>query len=268
MSRTDLVFQRDGFLTTLQATITAVQPVASLSEAERGLFKQIPDDGHVVISDATIFHPQGGGQPSDTGTISTPAGTTFSVQNARLDTVSGRVLHLGTFTPASSPFSDGEKATLKIDEEKRVLYSKYHTAGHVLGAATKHLLEKEVEGFEETKANHFPGEAACEFNGLIPGTAKDRIQSQINSFVDQDMPVEIEWWDEAKFKDEGMEQLIPDRKVMGMTEDEKFRVVRIVGAEAYPCGGTHVRSTEGVKGTRVKKISRSKGTSRVGYFLE
>jgi Ser-tRNA(Ala) deacylase AlaX len=48
---------------------------------------------------------------------------------------------------------------------------------------------------------------------------------------------------------------------------DKFRVVRIVGAEVYPCGGTHVDSTDLCGGTVVKKISRSKGNSRVSYAV-
>lgn len=81
------------------------------------------------------------------------------------------------------------------------------------------------------------------------------------------MPVEIDWWDEDDFRRNGMERLIPDREAMGMTKEEKFRVVKIIGAETYPCGGTHVDSTKGCGKTSVKKISRSKGTSRVGYTL-
>ncbi|KAF2234689.1 ThrRS/AlaRS common domain-containing protein [Viridothelium virens] len=268
MSRTALVFQRDGFLTTLSTTITAVKSVTSLAEDERALYKQAHDDQHVVFTSATIFHPQGGGQPSDEGTIRSPSGTSFNVKNARLHIPTGSVLHFGSFTSSESRFDVDENVEQNIDEEKRLLYSRYHTAGHVLGAATKHLLQNEVTGFEETKASHFPGEAACAFNGLIEGKWKDGIQSQIESFISQDMPIAIEWWDEERFKEEGIERLTPDRRAMGMGEGEKFRVVRIVGAEAYPCGGTHVRSTADVKGTKVKKISRSKGTSRVGYVLD
>jgi Ser-tRNA(Ala) deacylase AlaX len=79
--------------------------------------------------------------------------------------------------------------------------------------------------------------------------------------------VEIDWWDEDDFKANGMERLIPDRATLGMAEGEKFRVVKIVGAETYPCGGTHVPSTRQCGKTMVKKISRAKGMSRVGYFL-
>lgn len=78
-----------------------------------------------------------------------------------------------------------------IDVEKRLLYSRYHTAGHVLGAAVRSLLEKEVEGFDELKASHFPDSAGCEFRGLIEGRWKEGIQGRVDEFLEADMPVEI-----------------------------------------------------------------------------
>ncbi|KAL2151931.1 hypothetical protein VTH82DRAFT_5115, partial [Thermothelomyces myriococcoides] len=67
--RTYLAFQRNGQLLTQQAVVTAVRTVASLEESNRSLFKGAKDDDHVVVTDSTIFHPQGGGQPSDVGTM-------------------------------------------------------------------------------------------------------------------------------------------------------------------------------------------------------
>lgn len=82
------------------------------------------------------------------------------------------------------------------------------------------------------------------------------------------MPVTIEFWSEDDFRREGLERLIPDPETVGLEKGEKFRVVRIQGAEVYPCGGTHVEGTKGCGRTTVRKISRQKGQSRVSYVLE
>lgn len=279
MSRTFLAFQHNGHLTTLQAAVTAVRSIASLDEASRSLFKQAKDEDHVVVTDATVFHPQGGGQPSDVGVMTskdnmasdgvvTGSGPRFDVHMVRMSALEqGEVLHFGRFASPSSVFRPGDRVTQTIDTEKRLLYSRYHTAGHVLGAAVRHLLEKEVENFDETKASHVPESASCEFFGLIEGKWKDVIQQKLDEYIDKDMPVEIDWWDEDDFRANGMERLIPDRQLMGMADGEKFRVVKIVGAETYPCGGTHVDTTKLCGKTNVRKISRSKGRSKVGYFL-
>ncbi|KAK8089740.1 Alanine--tRNA ligase [Apiospora hydei] len=277
MQRTYLAFQRNAHLHTLQAAVTAVRSYASLEESNKALFKGALSEGdaeaeerhHVVVTDQTIFHPQGGGQPSDVGSMESSGGVKFSVSAVRMSAASeGEVLHFGQFLQnKDTVFQSGETVTQTIDTEKRLLYSRYHTAGHVLGAAVRRLLESEVAGFDELKASHFPATAACEFAGLIDGKWKEAIQQRVDEYVAKDMPVEIAWWDEADFRARGLERLIPDRKAMGMTDDEKFRVVDIVGAEVYPCGGTHVDSTKLCGQTNVRKISRAKGNSRVSYVL-
>ncbi|KAI0857028.1 putative alanyl-tRNA synthetase [Xylaria cubensis] len=268
MQRTFLAFQHNAKLHSLQTVVRAVRSVASLEEANKVLFKNASEEDHIVVTEQTIFHPQGGGQPSDVGVIRAASGASFDVSAVRMNPVTeGEVLHLGRFSDASSQFKSGDSVTQAIDVEKRTLYSRYHTAGHVLGAAVRHLLENEVANFDELKASHFPDSASCEFQGLIEGKWKDSIQARLDEYINKDMPVEIDFWDEDDFKANGLERLIPDRKAMGMADDEKFRVVKIIGAEVYPCGGTHVDSTQLCGKTNVKKISRSKGTSRVSYIL-
>ncbi|KAI0008688.1 ThrRS/AlaRS common domain-containing protein [Xylariaceae sp. FL0662B] len=268
MQRTYLAFQRNAKLHTLQAIVTTVRPVAALEEADKSIFKQASEEDRVVVTEQTIFHPQGGGQPSDIGVMNSPSGASFDVSMVRMSAVNdGEVLHFGRFANASSTFNPGDSVTQIIDSEKRNLHSRYHTAGHVLGAAVRHLLEAEVANFDELKASHFPDSAACEFQGLIEGKWKDAIQTRVDEYINKKMPVEIDWWDEDDFRANGLERLIPDRKAMGMTDEEKFRVVNILGAEVYPCGGTHVDTTDLCGKTNVKKISRAKGNSRVSYVL-
>ncbi|RYP03819.1 hypothetical protein DL764_004869 [Monosporascus ibericus] len=269
MQRTILAFQHNANLRSLQTVVTAVTSVASLEEANRGLYKQGKEDDHVVVTEQTIFHPQGGGQPSDVGVMKGPDGTTFDVSMVRLSTITrGEALHFGRFSDSSKTFKVGDTITQTIDSAKRELYSRYHTAGHVLGAAVRHLLEKEVANFDELKASHFPDSAACEFQGLIEGKWKDPIQKRLDKYIDAAMPVEVDWWDEDDFRSNGLERLIPDRDAMGMDKEEKFRVVKIVGAEVYPCGGTHVGTTDLCGKTSVKKISRAKGNSRISYTID
>jgi len=263
----------------LKTTVTAIHPFSALEEANRALFKQATEEDHVVITEATIFHPQGGGQPSDEGVMtSTPSPSTsntpeptsadaphFTVTSARMDAVhDGRVLHLGRFAQPHSLFTPGTPVTQTLDSAKRLLYSRLHTAGHVLGAAVRHLLEPSVPGFDELKASHFPDSAACEFAGLIDGKHKGAIQEKVDEYVDKDMDVVVEFWEWEEFGQRGVHA--PDRSLAA--PGEKFRVVRIEGCEAYPCGGTHVPSTKECGKTTVKKISRSKGTSRVSYTVE
>ncbi|KAJ9607729.1 hypothetical protein H2200_007807 [Cladophialophora chaetospira] len=267
LPRTILTYQTNAKLYTLSTLIQAITPFSRLPSASQQAFKTISttDEDSVLVTKETIFHPQGGGQPSDVGTITSQKGDAkFTVSAVRQDaTNDGVVLHLGRFADANKPFTIGEEVTQAIDVEKRIYYSRLHTAGHVLGAAVRHLLEKEIEGFDELKASHFPDSAACEFQGLIPGTRKEAIQAKVTEYVERAMPVEIDFWTAEDFKKEGLERLIPAGGEV--PEGGKWRVVNIVGAEVYPCGGTHVETTDLCGHVGVRKISRQKGTSRVAY---
>ncbi|EXJ58577.1 alanyl-tRNA synthetase [Cladophialophora yegresii CBS 114405] len=269
LPRTVLAYQTNAKLYTLSTLVQAITPFPQLPESSQQVFKTATpsptDEDSVVVTRETIFHPQGGGQPSDVGLItsSTSDGAKFTVSAVRHDVAhDGVVLHLGRFA-SPTPFTVGDTVTQSIDVDKRVLYSRLHTAGHVLGAAVRHLLEREIPGFDELKASHFPDSAACEFRGLIGGQWKEGIQQRVNEYVNRAMPVRIEFWDEDDFRREGLERLIPTD--VDVARGEKYRVVRIVGAEVYPCGGTHVETTDLCGKVGVRKISRQKGTSRVSY---
>ncbi|PSK42023.1 hypothetical protein B9Z65_3937 [Elsinoe australis] len=263
---THLAFHFDSKIHSAEATVQSIHLVSSLSEANSSLFKQTSENDFIVITERTIFHPQGGGQPSDVGNMTSSSGANFFVTAARTDAEGlGHVLHLGSFA-TDARFKTGDKVTQTIDSAKRLYYSRLHTAGHVLGAAVRNLLQDKIPGFDELKASHFPDMASCEFLGSIGGENKEPIQRKVDEYIDQAMPVEIDWWGEADFKREGLERLIPEG-MRGKEWAEKLRVVKIVGAEVYPCGGTHVETTDKCGKTTVKKISRSKGTSRVSYSV-
>ncbi|KAK3396013.1 Threonyl/alanyl tRNA synthetase [Sordaria brevicollis] len=266
VARTYLAFHHNAKLYKLSTVVSAIKPFSSLEEANKLLFKTGTDNDFAVVTEKTIFHPQGGGQPSDEGVMTKGDDVVFRVSTVRMDAVNdGQVLHFGRFDSSSAKFQVGETIEQSIDVEKRLLYSRLHTAGHVLGAAVRHLLEKEIPGFDELKASHFPDTAACEFQGSIEGKWKEPIQKKVDEYIDKAMPVEVDFWDEEDFKKNGLERLIPDRSLA--PPGEKFRVVKIVGAEVYPCGGTHVDTTDLCGKTTVKKISRSKGNSRVSYAV-
>ncbi|PLN77213.1 Threonyl/alanyl tRNA synthetase [Aspergillus taichungensis] len=298
MSTTHLAYHHDSTYHTYETTTTSITPFSDLPEPARALFKEGTDEHHVVITAGTIFHPQGGGQPSDTGTMeslpssasataSTPP-TKFTVLTARK--TNNQVLHLGVFDPPSSqPFHADEPILQKIDSAKRLLHSRLHTAGHVLGGAVRQLLEDKIEGFDELKASHFPGSAACEFRGSIPGEWKGVIQERVREIVEGKVEVRVEWWGVGEFKKRGLERLLGgiagdgdgngdgDRDGEGGEgrnggeeegEEKKLRVVVIDGVEAYPCGGTHVETTDLCGEVLVKKIVRKSGVSKVSYSVD
>jgi len=80
------------------------------------------DGTHEVVLNKTIFHPQGGGQPADQGTISTADGSTvFNVHMVKEDRATGLVEHNGKFSVGSAESFQTASGSLnlKIDEDRR-----------------------------------------------------------------------------------------------------------------------------------------------------
>lgn len=135
----------------------------------------IPDgeDGFVIELDATLFHPQGGGQPSDGGTIGG-----VSVQRVFAD---GETVWHRT----AAPVAPGP-VTLIVDGELRRLHARWHSAGHLIGSAG------ETFGWQPVKAHHWPGEGRITFSGNGNITA-ELLMAKISAWIDDNLPRHIEF---------------------------------------------------------------------------
>ncbi|KAF3002966.1 hypothetical protein E8E13_004593 [Curvularia kusanoi] len=266
-ARTEPLYQKDGFKYTHTSLISSIQPLTSLPQDTQALFKppqSSPEkEAYILTTPSTIFHAQGGGQPSDTGTI-TSGNASFSVHQVRK--VDPAILHMGTFSSSETFTGDGaEQGAQSIDTDKRVLHSRIHTAGHVLGLAAAALRAEGVmdSSIVDGKASHYPGAAFVEFIGLIPSDMKAALQAKTDQLVDADLPVEILFWDEERARKECTGVLESFKQ-----DEDGVRVVRIGDAGSYPCGGTHVKTTKGCGRVVVRNIKRQKGITKVSYEVQ
>ena len=120
---TEKIFQRDVYAKTLKATVT-----------ETGTVKGKP----AVVLDRTIFFPEGGGQPTDTGTISGVPVTHVSEK----DDV---IYHL--LDAESVPFKEGDTVELELDWDRRFMNMQRHAGEHVLSGAFYNLYRGANKGF-------------------------------------------------------------------------------------------------------------------------
>ncbi|USP77610.1 hypothetical protein yc1106_04884 [Curvularia clavata] len=269
---TQLVYHRDGQRLLHSAKVLSVVSVAELPTPDKDLVKDAPEVEHAVITNSTVFHVQGGGQPSDIG-IMTPSSDdaaakdkpTFQVKSVRQPAQGNQILHFGRFDPpngANAPFNAGDELQQHVDAEKRNLHSRLHSAGHIMSLAIHALsLEGVLPPLKESKASHYPDSAAVHFIGSLEAKHKDIIQAKTDEFVQSARPIKIHWWPmeelmEKCYASEGF--TLPEGETVG-------RVVEMEGLGSYPCGGTHVQDCSQVGKIEVKKISRSKGTTKVSY---
>ncbi|KAH6611906.1 putative alanyl-tRNA synthetase [Boeremia exigua] len=271
LNRTTPVYEASGDLRTFQTKIVAVIPVGSLLQQEQSLFKHALPSDVVIATEGTIFHAQGGGQPSDTGTMISrgddgSVAAAFQVQAVRRNG-HAVIFHQGLFDTSDTQTASslvGSTVDQTIDSDKRDYHSRIHTGGHLLGLAVRQL-RSEIPEISEIKAQHFPGAAFVEFRGKIDGKFKDKIQEVLNKLISQDLPVSISWMDQQQLRQKGIH--VPDGFSKDSTE-EGTRVVEIGNLGGYPCGGTHVHSTSALVKVVVRKIAASKGNTKISYEVD
>lgn len=275
-AKTVPLYQKDMYLHTHTSPISTLQPLSSLPEEARALFKPPPDGGapYILTTPSTIFHAQGGGQPSDTGTIKTPgdAGATFSVHQVRK--AESAILHMGTFADADNDATKsthsiiGTQGTQELNIPTRLLHSRLHTAGHLLGLAASDLKNKGLldPSITDGKASHYPSASFVEFSGLIPTAAKPLLQEAVDALVARDLAVEVSYWSEERARMECTGVLESFKQDGG--EEEGVRVVAVGDVGSYPCGGTHVRRTGECGRVVVRNVKRQKGVTKVSYEVQ
>lgn len=194
--------------------------------------------GAFIITDKTIFHPQGGGQPSDSGTA-TFGGQVFKVIKLEEDGEAIKHYVEGEVKGDSA----GQEVVLKIDLEARKLFARLHSAGHLLSDVT-HSIFPELTGY---RGNHFPGgQSFVVFHGPMPDKAKvkSELEAALNKLIHEGGPV--------------------------VTDNGKERRVQMPGFDSIPCGGTHVNEIGKIGGIEIRSVKGDKGPNgqkelKVGY---
>ncbi|MGE4752438.1 alanyl-tRNA editing protein [Yersinia enterocolitica] len=127
-----------------------------------------------VILLATIFHPQGGGQPSDTGYIGDNQVLRVVHQQEQLVHYLAKPIEPGTYCA-------------RVDNERRLLNTRMHSAGHLIGNIG------EGYGWQPVKAHHWPGEGRVSFKRTQNPQVLDIdiIQAALEQFIRQDLPRQI-----------------------------------------------------------------------------
>lgn len=212
-----------------------------------------------IILDRTVLHAQGGGQPTDVGTI-TASQATFQVQKVTLDRSMGVAMHQGEGTLPRV----GATVRVQVDADLRQQLSECHTAGHVVDSC----MSKIGLNFKPTKGYHFLDGPYVEYKGTIPVDEREKVvkdlQSAFSQLVDQDIETCIESMT-IEQADEVCNRVAHNFDVDVFADSAgRIRVVTVAGYPC-PCGGTHVRSTGQLKGWNVTGLRVKKGVVRVRY---
>lgn len=241
MSQTKLLYMEDMQQLSCEANVASVDPIDSKS---------------VVYLEQTVFYPQGGGQPYDTGTITT-SDQTFVVEDVRF--VDGKVQHIGHFP--GKPFKEGESVTCNVNGERRQLHARLHSGGHVLDMAVNELGYDWIPG----KGYHFPDGPYVEYQGDLGEEDKEviigKLNGKITDILDRGVQTEIRFMSK-----EEMSQYC--RHVPTYLPAGKPSRIVLYGDFGVPCGGTHVAALLDIGRLYVRKIKGQSGSLRVSYLVE
>lgn len=233
---TEELFRDDAYLKSCEARVIEV--------AEEG-----------IVLDRTCFYPTGGGQPGDSGTITTAAGTAVTVA----DTVksNGRIVHVPAGTVDG--LAVGDTVTASLDWDKRYLHMRVHTALHLLCSV--------VDG-GVTGGQIGAGKGRLDF-ALEPEKVpeKEALAATLNGLVTADHTLDISWITDQEL--ESNPDLVRTMSVKPPTGAGRVRMIRIgENVDYQPCGGTHLKSTGEIGGLVIGKIeNKGKQNRRINIAL-
>ncbi|MFL1391305.1 alanyl-tRNA editing protein [Pseudomonas tritici] len=183
------------------------------------------EDQFAVTLQSTIFHPQGGGQPCDTGWLG-------ESNVLRVSQDADRVVHY-----VDHPLPPGP-ITARVNEQRRALHTRLHSAGHLIGNAGETL------GWMPIKAHHWPGEGKITF---IRGEAAQAMEAEL-------IQEQVNRWISADYS-------------RHTNLDDGTREVGFGELPAYACGGTHVQTLSELGQIRILALSEKKGALSVRYSI-
>ncbi|MFC4411038.1 alanine--tRNA ligase [Chungangia koreensis] len=185
-----------------------------------------------VILDVTPFYAESGGQIADEGSIQSDTFQAFvkDVQKAP----NGQNLH--TVVVTSGEMKVNSPAVSLVDEKRRSLTTKNHTATHLLHQALKDTL-----GGHVNQAGSYVGPDRLRFDfthfGQVTKEELEQIERQVNEKIWEELQVDI--------AHRGLEEA-KQMGAMALFGEKYGDVVRVVSIGDYSlelCGGLHVGNT-------------------------
>jgi len=209
-------------------------------------------DGYVVL-DQTLFYPDGGGQPPDTGTLVTTENV-VRVDEAIIK--DDRILH----KIKGGVLKRGERVKGIVDEERRWSLMRHHTGTHILLRACKQILGPHIHQAGSQNGIDSSRLDIRHFSHITPEEAK-RIEIAANQIIMENIPVFIKVEDRNRAEEKFGFALYQG----GVPKGKDIRVVQM-GTEVQACGGTHCRNSGEVGIIKILRIEHIQdGVERIEF---
>lgn len=215
-----------------------------------GTVSAITDEGGIVL-DRSIFYPQGGGQPGDSGILRWD-GHEIEIATA-IKGPNDSVILLPA-EPVSLP-SIGIEVTQILNWERRHRHMRVHTALHLLSV---------VIPLPVTGGSIGADKGRLDFDMPEAPDNKAELEDTLNRLIACDFRVTEEWITEGEL--DANPGLVKTMSVKPPRGAGRIRLVRIGAgentADLQPCGGTHVAWTSEIGKVRLGKIEKKGAQNR------
>jgi len=211
---------------------TCDSKVLLLVENEKEVSDASAGNNIEIVTEATPFYGEAGGQAGDTGAI-TGKDLEIKVSNTIKDPT-GLVIHKGKIV--SGKIKKGETVTLSVDDDKRKSTECSHTATHILHAVLREVLGDHVKQAGSLVA---PGRLRFDFShfSMIDTQTLDKIECLVNERIRENISAHTEEMDAEEAFKTGATALFEEKY------GDRVRVVSLADFSKELCGGTHTERT-------------------------
>ncbi len=185
-----------------------------------------------VVTTATPFYGEAGGQVGDCGIITAP-GMEMTVTDTVKDPT-GIIIHKGHVK--TGRLESEQTVMLGVDSDHRASVALNHTATHILHAALRHELGDHVKQAGSMVASDRLRFDFTHFSQIDPD-ALERIETGVNSRIRQNVAVTVEEMEMEQAMRSGATALFEEKY------GDRVRVVTMEPFSRELCGGTHTGRT-------------------------
>jgi misacylated tRNA(Ala) deacylase len=202
----------------------------------------------------TVFHPGGGGQPHDRGTM-TVGDEALPLTEAHEDDA-GRIWHV-----VGRELSAGTRVVAALDWPYRHALMRHHALMHIVNTVARVRFGGVITGAQL-------GAERSRIDFRFDAFGREDLQDfedRVNAVVTQALAVTSTSVTEEEFR--ARPELVRTLNVAPPVVDGRVRVVEIAGFDAQACGGTHVHTTGEIGRVKLVKLD-NKGRDNKRLYWE
>lgn len=233
----------------LPATELLVYENPKTMEFQAKVLKMINDK--YVVLDKTYFYPEGGGQKSDVGFIGDlPVSDVQKIGDVVVHRVIGKL-------------EEGKTVKCSINEYRRDILRKHHTATHIVNVAAREVLGNHVWQHSAFKSSEKARLDITHYEVLTENEV-EKIEQKANEIVRKNLPVKIELLPRAEAEKNYGFRIYQG----GVVPEDELRIVSIGGIDHEACGGLHLEKTGEAEFITILKTKRIQdGIDRIEFTV-